>query len=1519
MNPNNNSSKNTSADEKSSEIDKLISSISSQPNVNSIDNIDFDALLGSVGIVSQNHNKAFLSQNNFNLSFDENKKPPNNSNQELQNSQANRDIFNINELEKVIAEAQRSLSSNITPSENIQPLSAITSNPLLSKPIESINSQSINPSSNSPFTPIPNKLNPSSSTFNSPTGLINPSTNNFVPDKNLIRLNSSNQNLLENLHTPSNVIADNILKNKPPNNIVPSDAQNFLSNQQNLLLNHSRANHLFFSPNVQQSSAKQNVYQQPAFQTSNDSTPTSSINMNYKSNSPIPRQPFQQQPRSNLSRVASNSSIAIPKVDGVPAHEHIARLMSRLPHAKQLQLSQFLAQLRQNKITTKNFIDLATSILGDDLTELLESLFNKPSKQKFASSSNSLSTSSPLVSVTPNSSQSRPDASEKFQNTTSLNSPNKANVDSSTKLAQQSSIFSNISLHNQNIKSNTISDSDNMLGISYNSSKPDSSKSTHQHFFSNSNEFVANNLVNIPNHFQLDSDLKAFNAETLSLEELTSLKMSLNPLKEISNGINLDLSSSAMKNYTDSFSLSAKLQSSNHFNDTTNSSITSNKMELSSSQGKADELALHNLSNNNNKSAIDKNINQNIFKPNKSSNNLSVQQLSNLDRLEVIVRGEQHSLESLINLSRYLAIHGEDIVNARGPNEPELKPADLTSRLIRVQKIQSQIAQKQLILQQHLKQKNKQDQLKSSQEFKNSPKVNEIIEIIQNAASRDSSSQAKLDGIDINKDLVPMLKKLSKYKLSKLAKSGNDINCIIREYKKQVLKENRLKGLTVKSTKDSLLNSENMNKSTPLESSIGNSSPAFSTQSDLGGNNKNIKSNKTSSSNLLDSVSGGHVKKVKEEQIGSPTSYTNDSPGFENVDQSSKGIKRHISSDQSLSDNKKNKLGVSQISKKHKSNLNSSSASFTQKNIDNLKSSSFSKTSSYQTPNTNKASKNAAIPVNSASTESNSGVNDSSTFNTTSTTVGSSQQPIKTDDAGAGSKSIDDVMSMAGIDLREERQNILLSSFAYNNSNLDERDDGSKKNSEENAVFTSVIKKVSIIKDSNYKPTFLDETSLDNLVSTIAERNGISTVGVAVTGLLSESINIRITSLIKAMITAAYHRNRTQTFPPPRLNTDTNLPFYRIQPKLDVRKQLAALEKVDKNRERKYLESLLMGETPLMTGVDKNKDNLESNKPAAGNSVANSGQTPVSVNNTNATTLSDKIPSAVNTDLGKPENSTIKGNSSSSTTAKVSAASGKRKRTSNVNQGMISQLSSNKLSLAYAAVSGSGGSGSMLSARNMPDEVRSKITNQTALMSVGGVRKSWMLPGSLSTGWQNPSSSLRVSSHNARSGNDYKYGKLANTATNTESGIINESEESRNLKTSKNTLSAVGNDNSSNLDTNLATSSASNTIGNNNSKKNRHSLKAQGDELKYSDNNRKSSSQSLNQFQSVWITRNQNVSITLRDGLYCLEQERELARKELGQGSNSGFLNKGSSRLISGNSSAGIAILIKAYSLFQKD
>ncbi|KAI8381433.1 transcription initiation factor TFIID component TAF4 family-domain-containing protein [Radiomyces spectabilis] len=170
---------------------------------------------------------------------------------------------------------------------------------------------------------------------------------------------------------------------------------------------------------------------------------------------------------------------------------------------------------------------------------------------------------------------------------------------------------------------------------------------------------------------------------------------------------------------------------------------------------------------------------------------------------------------------------------------------------------------------------------------------------------------------------------------------------------------------------------------------------------------------------------------------------------------------------------------------------------------------------------------------------------------------------------------------------------------------------------------------------------FLNSDLLQERLTKIASTETINQIDSDVLGYLALACQQRLRTLIEKMIVASKHRVQSQTVETAPLNAKGQT-LYKVVDVQDIKKQLLAIERVEREEERKRKEAIAEKERRAQMG-DGDHEGGDEDRPA------------------------------------------------------------KKKKKKEMGPGVT--------------------------ARNMSEDIRKKFTNETALMSAGGVRKSWMMAG----------------------------------------------------------------------------------------------------------------------------------------------------------------------------------------------
>ncbi|KAJ2337208.1 hypothetical protein GGI00_000379 [Coemansia sp. RSA 2681] len=310
---------------------------------------------------------------------------------------------------------------------------------------------------------------------------------------------------------------------------------------------------------------------------------------------------------------------------------------------------------------------------------------------------------------------------------------------------------------------------------------------------------------------------------------------------------------------------------------------------------------------------------------------------------------------------------------------------------------------------------------------------------------------------------------------------------------------------------------------------------------------------------------------------------------------------------------------------------------------------------------------------------------------------------------------VDDVIRYTGVDLREESE-IILGDMAPQGSY--QRTFASRE-AEGPLLSSRVVDGVEISHDRSIATHFANARVMEALVAKICKRANIRAVSADAVSYLTLALQDRLRSFMELVSAAAYHRTRTQTLPPPPLNPETRLPLYKITPHLDVKKQLAVLERADRVREQTRQQQLSEREQRNILDHQQQHDG-EGDSRQAGD-----GGDPLAPPSEAAREGSvDTAVAGGGSDEHRRQRDQAGFGDSSDIAKSGSAAKRGRKK----DEGVVETA-------AYTS-------------KNMPEDLRNKISNQTALRAAGGARKAWMTAGGASD-WLSATTTSRASSRAA--------------------------------------------------------------------------------------------------------------------------------------------------------------------------
>lgn len=198
------------------------------------------------------------------------------------------------------------------------------------------------------------------------------------------------------------------------------------------------------------------------------------------------------------------------------------------------------------------------------------------------------------------------------------------------------------------------------------------------------------------------------------------------------------------------------------------------------------------------------------------------------------------------------------------------------------------------------------------------------------------------------------------------------------------------------------------------------------------------------------------------------------------------------------------------------------------------------------------------------------------------------QAGIDTKSTGEDGRNVDydytDVMGSVGVDLREESENIMRGVHLNANANPTRTGSGGLE---------------------SYKlPPLIDSAELLQTLQCITKTHDITEVSSEFCSYVSLAVEERLRGLIEQMIHVSKHRQLSQqSYPTPPLN-DSGKPIYKVIVHSDVRKQLKAIERVEKDKARKYYLRLEEGSNHLEENETRSKKLKTKKDPTSSNSAA---------------------------------------------------------------------------------------------------------------------------------------------------------------------------------------------------------------------------------------------------------------------------------------------------------------------------
>ncbi|KAJ2009680.1 hypothetical protein GGI04_000252 [Coemansia thaxteri] len=319
---------------------------------------------------------------------------------------------------------------------------------------------------------------------------------------------------------------------------------------------------------------------------------------------------------------------------------------------------------------------------------------------------------------------------------------------------------------------------------------------------------------------------------------------------------------------------------------------------------------------------------------------------------------------------------------------------------------------------------------------------------------------------------------------------------------------------------------------------------------------------------------------------------------------------------------------------------------------------------------------------------------------------------------GGGMFVIEDVIRCTGVDLREESE-IILENMMHHSAYR--RPFGSSEN-DGPMLSVHVVDGVEISRDRSMAAEFANAQVMEALVAKICKRSHLRAVSADAVPYLTLALQDRLRSFMELVSAAAYHRTRTQTLPPPPLDPSTRLPLYKITPHLDVKKQLVVLERVDRMREQARQQQLSEREQRNVLDHQQQHDSeADARQVDDGGDLARDSVVPP-FELAREGSVDPSAAGGGNDEFRKQGELPVYGAGGDGGDPFRPASGTKRGRKKDDGIGETA---------AYTS-------------KNMPDDIRNKISNQTALRAAGGIRKSWMTSGSAD--WLNSASAMRTSS-----------------------------------------------------------------------------------------------------------------------------------------------------------------------------
>ncbi|KAJ2778413.1 hypothetical protein H4R18_004605 [Coemansia javaensis] len=307
--------------------------------------------------------------------------------------------------------------------------------------------------------------------------------------------------------------------------------------------------------------------------------------------------------------------------------------------------------------------------------------------------------------------------------------------------------------------------------------------------------------------------------------------------------------------------------------------------------------------------------------------------------------------------------------------------------------------------------------------------------------------------------------------------------------------------------------------------------------------------------------------------------------------------------------------------------------------------------------------------------------------------------------SGGNAFSLDDVIGCTGVNLVEESEMILSSGPPHHGLRAHDAYDAPPDDAAAGpALATSVIGSVEVARGRMSRGAFATLSVVEALVARVCQRAHMRAVAADVVPYLSLALQERLRSFMELVTAAAHHRTRTQTLPPPPLDPVTRLPLYKITPHLDVKKQLAVIERIDQLREQARKLRLAGGE---QRGDDADRAQQAGDAAAGAAKKGDDGSRPGATPTAAEAAAGGSGSVAPTAGDGSRQSSEAPQHAGGSEPGDAPRGPGAAKR-------------------GRKRDDGGSGDAPAYNSKNMPEELQNQISNMTALRAVGGVRKGWM-------------------------------------------------------------------------------------------------------------------------------------------------------------------------------------------------